>query len=212
MKWQLIASDLDGTLIQTRSSWESIHKALGVWESKGKGYLEMFLAGEIDYNRFCELDANTWKGTSFSRIIKIAKATRYLSSVKTTVPVLKKAVPYFYIISAGLQPFADHVASELDLDGAIANDLQVENGLLTGKPIINLQWDEKDKVLKKLCNEKEIDLVATIAIGDGLADIPMFEIAGLSIAVNADLPEVIECATYTVEKFADIPRVIIRAD
>ncbi|MFX0209822.1 MAG: HAD family hydrolase [Candidatus Hodarchaeota archaeon] len=209
MKWQLIASDLDGTLIQTRSAWERVHERLGTWQTKGKKYLEMFLAGEIDYITFCKLDAATWKGTPLTRIHEIAKMEPFLPTVKSTIPILKKMTSNFYIVSAGLQPFANYVVNELSLDGAIANDLNVdENGILTGDPIINLEWDEKDKILKKLCTDLEIDLSTTIAIGDGLADIPMFDIAGLSIAVNADLPDVLSSAMFSVKKFAEIPKIL----
>jgi phosphoserine phosphatase len=54
--------DLDGTLTRERSAWEYIHRRLGVWEGNAERYQEAFLRGEIDYHRFCELDAAVWKG------------------------------------------------------------------------------------------------------------------------------------------------------
>ena len=68
--YKLALFDLDGTLTRERSSWEYIHRRLGVWEENAEKFQEAFLRGEIDYNRFCELDA------------KIASSARNLFSLR----------------------------------------------------------------------------------------------------------------------------------
>jgi len=72
-QFKLVIFDLDGTLTQERSIWEYIHKQLGKWCGFAEEYQKRFLAGEISYERFAELDAEVWKGMSVEELLEIVK-------------------------------------------------------------------------------------------------------------------------------------------
>ncbi len=52
--------DMDGTIARVSSPWQYVYERAGLWESAGIPILNRYLAGEIDYFRFCEEDINVW--------------------------------------------------------------------------------------------------------------------------------------------------------
>lgn len=62
MRYKAIAFDIDGTISSHISSWQLIHERPGIWSGNAETYQRKFLAGEISYREFCELNAAKWKG------------------------------------------------------------------------------------------------------------------------------------------------------
>ena len=98
-------------------------------------------------------------------------------------------------IFTALTPLADRIADELGLDWKRANDPIVEDGALTGELRGDIVDRGKGPVLDDLVAALGIDHEQVIAIGDGPHDIPLFERAGFSIAMDPkpavrDVPDV----------------------
>ena len=73
-----------------------------------------------------------------------------------------------------------------DLDYGIANQLAIENGVVTGElegEIIDAQ--AKENALISLAKKEGFSLRQVVAVGDGANDIKMLAKAGLGIAFNA---------------------------
>src|SRR5690606_30618634 len=69
---------------------------------------------------------------------------------------------------------------------SFANELQIENGVLTGvavEPIVDAQ--RKADLLRELAELEGLRLEQTIAVGDGANDLPMLGLAGLGVAFRA---------------------------
>jgi phosphoserine phosphatase len=67
-----------------------------------------------------------------------------------------------------------------------ANELDIENGVVTGKVVGDIVDGEKKAILLRQIAQKEnLALDQTIAVGDGANDLPMISIAGLGVAFNA---------------------------
>jgi phosphoserine phosphatase len=67
-----------------------------------------------------------------------------------------------------------------------ANNLEVENGLLTGRltgPIVDRQG--KAQALMDFARKFDVPMSRTIAVGDGANDLDMLNAAALGIAFNA---------------------------
>src|SRR5512137_72808 len=87
--FRLAVFDLDGTLTQERSIWEYIHKELGKWYGFAEDYQKQFLAGRISYQRFCELDADVWKGMRVEEVAKIAQRVAFHAGADELIRYIK---------------------------------------------------------------------------------------------------------------------------
>jgi phosphoserine phosphatase len=67
-----------------------------------------------------------------------------------------------------------------------ANELEIENGVVTGRVTGEIVDGEKKAcLLRELAQRENISIEQTIAVGDGANDLPMISIAGLGVAFNA---------------------------
>ncbi len=67
-----------------------------------------------------------------------------------------------------------------------ANELEIENGKLTGRYLGEIvDGRRKAELLRLLCQFENIDIQQSIAVGDGANDLPMLDLAGLGIAFHA---------------------------
>src|SRR5512136_1623632 len=107
--YKLALFDLDGTITQERSAWEYIHRRLDVWRGQAEKYQEAFLRGEIDYDRFCRLDAAIWKGMRISEVKKILMEIPVYEGLEDFLRYLRSKRIKLGIISSGLSVLADWV-------------------------------------------------------------------------------------------------------
>ena len=95
------------------------------------------------------------------------------------------------------------------MDDALANDLiDDEKGNLTA--IINSSGHNKGPVMEKMIQKYNYEKNEIAAIGDTVVDIPTFERAGLSVAVNTDDERVISKANYHLKgNLTELKKLII---
>ena len=214
MSFKLICFDLDGCLTERDDSWSFIHRKLGVWE-QAKKHRELFFNKRIDYQQWADLDVGLWKGTSFDQLNKIIQQIRVRPHIETIIQELKKHELRVIIISSGLSFFADRIKEEFNFDYAIANAPILDaHNVLTGKCDVQVKYDDKHKVLRRLLNEflahYQIRLENCIAIGDGENDIPLFNKVGYSIAFNPINDVVAESANVAINgSLLDVLEVIL---
>jgi phosphoserine phosphatase len=102
------------------------------------------------------------------------------------------------IVSGGFTVFTNRLRAELGLDHAVANELEITDGVLTGELVGRvLDRPGKAQVLREIAEAEGIPLAQTVAVGDGANDLDMLAIAGLGIAFNAK-PVVSEAADTAV--------------
>jgi len=177
--------DLDGTLTRERSAWEYIHRRLGVWEGDAEKYQEAFLRGEIDYYRFCELDAAVWKGMKVSAVQQILLEIPLYEGIEGLLGYLKSRGIRLGIISSGLSLLSDWVRDQYGFDYAVANELGISDGVLDGTIRIHVHYDQKAKWVQDARERFRAEKAEILAVGDSLGDLTMFQTAGFSIAFNS---------------------------
>jgi phosphoserine phosphatase len=106
------------------------------------------------------------------------------------------------LVSGGFTFFANRVQERLGIDWALSNQLEIEDGVLTGR-MLDQAWGDicdgaqKRKTLLATCAQLGIQPSQAIAMGDGANDLPMMGEAGLSVAYHAK-PKVREQAMVAI--------------
>jgi phosphoserine phosphatase len=90
------------------------------------------------------------------------------------------------IISGGFTYFGRRLQERLGIDYVYANELEMDNGTVTGKVVGDIvDGARKAELLAQIASKEEISLQQVIAVGDGANDLPMLNLAGLGIAFHA---------------------------
>ncbi len=203
---RLVVFDVDGTLTKVVSSWQFLHEKLGTW-NKGKQYSERFFQGAITYEDWARLDASLWRGLKIERVRQIVGSIPYTYGARDVITTLRRNGFKVVLLSAGLSLVTERIEREIGVDDSLANELKVENGLLTGEVKVNVSVDNKDTVLLRILKKFNLGMDECAAVGDDETLIPLFETVGLSIAFNPR-SRVVEERADVVVKGDDLRQVL----
>lgn len=181
---RLIVLDMDSTLIQSEVIVE-MAKVHGAYDEVHK-ITEMAMNGDFDFNESLVKRVSLLKGLKEDKLEEILSTIKLTDGVSDFIKTVKKLGYKVAIISGGFSYFANHFKEKLKLDYAFANDLEIQNGELTGKikgSIVNAE--KKAMLLEMLAQQDSISLEQVVAIGDGANDLPMLSKAGLGVAFHA---------------------------
>jgi phosphoserine phosphatase len=197
-RYKLAIFDLDGTLTRERSIWEYIHKQLGKWYGFAEDYQKRFLAKEISYERFCQLDAEVWKGMRVDEILSIVKTVPFHAGAEDLTGYLKARGMKLALVSSGLSILSDWVHQKYGFDYSVSNELLSEDGFLTGKVRIQVFFDKKSTWVESILQQFGVKPEETLAVGDSRGDLDMFEMVGFSVAFNSSSPELERIASLSI--------------
>jgi phosphoserine phosphatase len=188
MPIKVVFFDCDGTLTKTKSSWEYLHRRLNLWTKNADTYQALFREGKIDYKEFCRRDAFLWRGLPVSMVSQLISEISYQENAAGVVGALKKSGIFTVIISSGLSLLVDRVKNDLSIDMAFSNELISRAGLLTGDIKINVEYNQKGALVKKVLDFLGLQKEEASAVGDGDGDKGMFDEVALPIgfANNGD--------------------------
>ena len=181
---RLVCFDMDSTLIETEVIDELAERA-GVGEQV-RGITERAMRGEIDFDESFKERVALLKGLDESVMREIAESLPVTEGVGRMMSVLKRAGFKTAILSGGFTYFGNYLKQKFDIDYVYANELEIEDGKLTGRYVGEIvNGKRKAELLKLLAQVEHIDIAQTIAVGDGANDSPMLATAGLGIAFHA---------------------------
>ncbi|WP_289089605.1 phosphoserine phosphatase SerB [uncultured Bacteroides sp.] len=193
---RLICFDMDSTLIQTECIDELAERA-GVGEQV-KAITERAMRGEIDFKESFTERVALLKGLDESVMKEIAENLPITEGVERLMFVLKHYGYKIAILSGGFTYFGEYMKRKFGIDYVYANELEIENGKLTGRYLGEIvDGKRKAELLRLLAQVEKVDIAQTIAVGDGANDLPMLSTAGLGIAFHAK-PKVVENAEQSI--------------
>ena len=208
---KLVVFDMDGTIIEPKSSWAMIHDHFGTDNSE---MLQMYIEHKISDKEFVKADIALWNSRSDrpvneKYINSILDKAKPIKGAEELITSLHKENIKTIILSGGIQYLADKWAKKWNMDDALANDLIDDSeGNLTA--VIKSSGHNKGPVMEGMIEKYNLSKNEIAAIGDTVVDIPTFERAGLSVAVNTDDERVISKANYHLKgDLSELTKLII---
>ncbi len=182
---RLIAMDMDSTLV-TIESIDEMGGLLGI-KDQVASVTERAMRGEIDYAESLRQRVALLRGLKEAALEKICEMRMQLSpGAEKLVERCKELGVRTLLVSGGFSFFTKWLKNRLGLDVVYSNELEIADGKLTGRVVGDIV-DGEGKAARLVQEIASLGISATqaVAVGDGANDIPMMEIAGVSVAYRA---------------------------
>ena len=144
------------------------------------------MRGELDFETSLRERVALLKGLPDSVFDTVFNSIHLSPNAQKFISILQKNGILVGLVSGGFIPIVDRLAKSLGIAHFSANQLEVKDGLLTGKLIGQIISPQvKKETLEKWREELKLPQERTVAIGDGANDLLMLKSAGLGIAFCA---------------------------
>lgn len=180
----LLLMDMDSTVIAVECI-DEIAVLAGVGEQVS-AVTAQAMQGKLDFAQSLRTRVACLVGADEAILQQVRDALPLMPGVANLVKTLKSYDWKIAIASGGFSYFADYLQDRLNLDAAVANDLTIQNGKLTGEVQGGIvDANVKAQTLNRLANQWSISPSQTIAMGDGANDLVMMNAAALGVALHA---------------------------
>jgi phosphoserine phosphatase len=181
---RLIVIDVDSTLIQGEViellAARSGHRATVA------AITERAMHGELDFAESLRQRVALLAGIPASALDEVYDELLLAPGARTLVRILRRLGYRFALVSGGFSQITDRLAQDLGIHYARANELEIADGVLTGRIVGDvLDRAGKAAALRHFADQVGVPVESVVAIGDGANDLDMLEVAGLGIAYNA---------------------------
>jgi phosphoserine phosphatase len=195
---RLVQLDVDSTFIE-QEAIELLAAKAGVLDEVAR-ITDTAMRGELDFAQSLVARVALLRGLGEDAIGQVQKEIRLTDGAAELVALLHEKGHCVSLVSGGFNNILQSIVDELKIDFYMANTLEVIDGKLTGK-VVGAIVDRaaKAEALKDFAQRCSVDLINTVAIGDGANDLDMMQIAGISIAFNAK-PIVEAAADYSIKE------------
>lgn len=180
----LCVMDVDGTLI-LEEVIDLLGREAGCEEEIAQ-LTSQAMRGELDFERSLRDRVSLLEGLPISVFDKVFKSIQLTPNAQKFISILQRNGIIVGLVSGGFTPIVERLAKSLDIAYFSANQLEVKDGLLTGKLVGQIISPQvKKETLEQWREELKLSKDRTVAIGDGANDLLMLKSAGLGFAFCA---------------------------
>jgi phosphoserine phosphatase len=180
----LVVFDVDSTLIEDEVI--ELLADLAGKRAEVAAVTERAMAGELDFAESLIERVKTLAGLPSSVFESVFQKITITQGAAQLIDAVHAAGGRVGAVSGGFSQVLTPLAEKLSLDFARANELEVIDGVLTGRVVGKIiDRSEKKNALIEWARLAGFDIAQTVAVGDGANDLEMMQAAGLSVAFNA---------------------------
>ena len=176
--------DVDGTLIL-----EEVIDFLGREAGREEEISQITskaMRGELNFERSLRDRVSLLEGLPISIFDTVFKSIHLTPNAQEFISILQKNGILVGLVSGGFTQIVERLAKSLGIAHFSANQVEVKDGLLTGKLVGQIISPQiKKETLEQWREELKLSKDRTIAIGDGANDLLMLKSAGIGIAFCA---------------------------
>ena len=176
--------DVDGTLIL-----EEVIDFLGREAGREEEISQITsraMRGEIDFESSLRKRVSLLEGLPISVFDTVFNSIHLSQNAQEFISILQKNGILVGLVSGGFTQIVERLAKSLGIAHFSANQVEVKNGLLTGKLVGQIISPQvKKETLEQWREELKLSKDRTVAIGDGANDLLMLQSAWLGIAFCA---------------------------
>ncbi|MFZ1431347.1 MAG: phosphoserine phosphatase SerB [Geminicoccaceae bacterium] len=182
---QLLLCDMDSTII-TIECIDELADMAGI-KPQIAAVTRRAMNGELDFPTALRERVALLAGLPRGAIDAVIRdRLQLMPGARTLVRTMHQNGAVTALVSGGFTAFTAHVRQLCGFDHDEANELEIENGELTGRLVGDLRGaDAKLSALSRLQESHNLATGLTMAVGDGANDLPMLHAAGLGVAFRA---------------------------
>lgn len=195
--FRLFVTDMDSTLISIECI-DEIADMQGL-KTEVAAITEAAMRGELDFRESLSRRVALLEGLPEEALGRVFQERLRLNpGAETLMAGLKQAGIITVLVSGGFTYFTERLQKQLGFDYAVANQLEIRAGKLTGKVKGDvIDGEAKRHTLQLVRKHHGFAPESVIAAGDGANDLPMLSEAGIGIAYHAK-PVVRKQATHAI--------------
>jgi phosphoserine phosphatase len=188
--------DVDGTLTTGLSSWELVHRHFNLIDEM-EDHSARFYNGEITYDEWAHLDVALWKGRPYAELNAAVNPPELIKGAKEGIDLLKLQGYHVVLLSGGIDVMVDEVKRQVGANEAYSNQIGQTNGIIDGSVYTTVGI--KSIVIRQIMESNGHSLESSIAIGDNVNDVEMFELSHRTVAINPKSDKIVKVADHVIE-------------